>query len=768
MPLTLQIGAQTKTLTAWGVRSASLRYASLADDTLALTFHPSSALTLPSWSYGDPVKVYDAGGTCRFAGTVLAPGVGRSMRQDRLSLQAAGPWHQLAAVDYTQDGVAWTPGYYDTAVPPVWHEPVLTTYPASRVCLFWQAVTAGSLERGSLTPQQVLVSALAQAGGCCTYGSCSITAPVPVEEAYDLKLADVIRRCCRFAPDAVGWFDYTTTPPTFHLGTRRSIGAVAFSATDSRLAEIALDPRPDLQVQGVIFRYASSEPQATPGASWLKTVDLGTDYAGDPFTDPTRVVSHTFTLAAAADERLPMPTGLAAEYYLATSALHFQGSIELHEVAPTFAFSPGQRLNITGADAALATASALVQESEYDLVTGTTRCTLGPPAHLQPTDIESLTRSLRGVTASTYALTQGTATAQESPESAAAQAAAAAEAAATAQATAQAAAEAAAAAQAAAGNGTAPADTLTQRLQDKLGAFVIQAGSGFQMATMDVTATVHGWVEFGTPSVPPAAYCAATPSGLYYRHYSSPPTPFTLSDFSGTLHVSKETGLIVNPRPTYFLNGSLYGNWGPPPASPTNDPRGVGALRPGYCENFFSPYADQRSVSVVGPDQLLIEGTGVVHSGISYTGSFSVTLSDKDTDADALARAQAAASWSAWTAFVSALNGAAAWQTVRTEGWSSTAHLAKIKATTLRSNIWGYPGRVSIPIYRYPIGGAQPSTPTSTQTFDIYFADTLENIAAEGEAAVWQHVGVASMPEWGLPCEPGYINLAGQPTVSLL
>jgi len=74
---------------------------------------------------------------------------------------------------------------------------------------------------------------------------------------------------------------------------------------------------------------------------------------------------------------------------------------------------------------------------------------------------------------------------------------------------------------------------------------------------------------------------------------------------------------------------------------------------------------------------------------------------------------------------------------------------------------------VSIPIYRYAIGATQPSAPTSTQTFDIFFVDTLENIAAEGEAAVWQHVGVASMPEWELPCEQGFINLAGQPTVSL-
>jgi len=258
MPITLQIGAQTKTLTAWGVRAASLRYASLADDTLALAFHPTAALTLPSWTYGDAVKVFDAAGICRFAGTVIAPGVGRAVRQDRLVLQAAGPWHSLAATPYTQTTSAWTPGYYDTATPPVWHEPEITMYPSSRVALFWQSVTAGELTRGSLTPLAVLVDALAQAGGCCQYGSCSITAPVPVEEAYDLKLADVIRRCTRFAPDAIGWFDYTTTPPTFHLGTRRSISAVAFSAADTRLAEIAIDPRPDLQVMGGIFRYASS------------------------------------------------------------------------------------------------------------------------------------------------------------------------------------------------------------------------------------------------------------------------------------------------------------------------------------------------------------------------------------------------------------------------------------------------------------------------------------------------------------------------------
>jgi hypothetical protein len=77
----------------------------------------------------------------------------------------------------------------------------------------------------STVPPTVLTS---QAQAKPYYRSATVSPEVPavVSEQRDISVAEVIRNQLRWSPDAVAWFDYSTTPPTFHINQRSSLDAV--------------------------------------------------------------------------------------------------------------------------------------------------------------------------------------------------------------------------------------------------------------------------------------------------------------------------------------------------------------------------------------------------------------------------------------------------------------------------------------------------------------------------------------------------------------
>jgi len=56
-------------------------------------------------------------------------------------------------------------------------------------------------------------------------GTITPNAYVPHDEVRDITCAEVVHKELRWTPDAVTWFDYTTTPPTFHCVRRADMGA---------------------------------------------------------------------------------------------------------------------------------------------------------------------------------------------------------------------------------------------------------------------------------------------------------------------------------------------------------------------------------------------------------------------------------------------------------------------------------------------------------------------------------------------------------------
>lgn len=106
---------------------------------------------------------------------------------------------------------------------------------------------------------------------------------VPWDETTDVSCAAAIGRLLQWRPDAVAWFDYTTTPPTFNCVARGSLSSVSLAVKPAGVADnpalyapiesISIAPRPDLQVERVALFYIATN--RTNEAVWEKvTTDV--------------------------------------------------------------------------------------------------------------------------------------------------------------------------------------------------------------------------------------------------------------------------------------------------------------------------------------------------------------------------------------------------------------------------------------------------------------------------------------------------------------
>lgn len=89
------------------------------------------------------------------------------------------------------------------------------------------------------------------------------------------------------------------------------------------------------------------------------------------------------------------PTGIAQGVYENLSNPHFQGSWAIIERDVGGTRYHGKKLNITGGRAEWATMNAVIQSVSWDVASGATTISFGPPDHLGPQDLIELQRMMR-------------------------------------------------------------------------------------------------------------------------------------------------------------------------------------------------------------------------------------------------------------------------------------------------------------------------------------------------------------------------------------
>lgn len=89
----------------------------------------------------------------------------------------------------------------------------------------------------------------------------------PCETVRDCSCAEALMKILRWTPDAVVWFDYTTSQPTLRIARADRLGTTDLSL--SKCSQFSMVPRNDLQINAVVLKYEHSHSQS--GETW-KTV----------------------------------------------------------------------------------------------------------------------------------------------------------------------------------------------------------------------------------------------------------------------------------------------------------------------------------------------------------------------------------------------------------------------------------------------------------------------------------------------------------------
>lgn len=244
-----------------GVEGITLSLQSLREDKATISMQVPDALADPAFAFGATVSIANDGAQV-FAGTLQsAPEVRMTGTGERLNFELLGPWWYLENIIFQQSWTARNP-LKGTA-----GQPDTITEHRSKL-VFGQSVEGAPMTTGE-SIAEVLAWAIA-AGAPLQVGTLLAGVTPPAREQLDITCAEAIRIALRWTPDAVAWFDYSTTPPTLHIQRRADLTAVTLPTASEIATSLAIKARRDLQVSSVTLKFLQTGD--FDGETWSNTV----------------------------------------------------------------------------------------------------------------------------------------------------------------------------------------------------------------------------------------------------------------------------------------------------------------------------------------------------------------------------------------------------------------------------------------------------------------------------------------------------------------
>ena len=126
---------------------------------------------------------------------------------------------------------------------------------------------------------------------------------IPKTRVNDIFCSEAIINVLRWSPDAVCWFDYTTSPPTFNCRSLANLTVLPITITAEQEKQIHVAPQYERALAGVWLNYKST--QTVNGVAWPTLI---VDKYPPTITDYTpNVAVHCIELAGAQVTRISVP-----------------------------------------------------------------------------------------------------------------------------------------------------------------------------------------------------------------------------------------------------------------------------------------------------------------------------------------------------------------------------------------------------------------------------------------------------------------------------
>lgn len=348
-------------LRGWGITSAVLTRRSFGRDELTLVAGGVSVSAAAIFGWRERLTLW-RDGVRYFSGEQIAPEAVGSAASESHTYVVAGPWWGLENLVYQEERYMFTePDDPDSGKVRVF---------SSRAVLFADLTGAA---RNTASQAGEAIGYAAGRGVPIQSGGLGVNMTVPWEEAADITVAEVIKRCCRWAPQAVCWFSYATATPALNLTPRGSLTAVTLDLDDANLVrEFSVAPLYAERPPGVRFFFEDVKvmPDGNTRARYVS------QSAGNP--DAVGAVVAVIELGGQGSENPePVPDGLAGAFYGAVSTLNYGGRIVTQAADVAGELRPGRKLNLTNGRAEWATMGATIQASSEDLLRGVTTAEFG-------------------------------------------------------------------------------------------------------------------------------------------------------------------------------------------------------------------------------------------------------------------------------------------------------------------------------------------------------------------------------------------------------
>lgn len=254
----LEYNTVKKPLAEWGFSNLLRKCVNQAADKVTFQAAGQAIDDLTVLSPGSLVKLYFKDKPWFVGYVTRTPGYAQGNREFQ-EYELSGPWWFLENLVYQQ---GWA------QVKHVDQENQLVDWIDSGRIILGQDKSGSALSNGAQI-KQILDYAIAQ-GAPLQVGDIDVDMNFPMDETKDLSCAEAVKRLMRWSPDAVVFFDYSTGPvPTIHVKKRSKMNSCDLEFQS--LSAIEINPRHDLQLNGVVIKYEKTH--AFNGKSW-STLDI--------------------------------------------------------------------------------------------------------------------------------------------------------------------------------------------------------------------------------------------------------------------------------------------------------------------------------------------------------------------------------------------------------------------------------------------------------------------------------------------------------------